>query len=114
MPVSGLISPEFYKCEFEVVMMGDVIEHLKKSEGIDLLNFLVYRSRWIIIQFPHKFRQNSIDDHISEAHISVWSEEDFHGFDRTKIYKKGSQRLVVLRGYLEADISIKQIENIVL
>jgi len=108
-----LINPKYYDSTFEVVMIGDIIEHLKKSDGIDLINFLVYRCRWIIIEFPHHYIQNSVDGYQSEAHISAWSESDFGSFEKTALYAKDTQRLVVIRGYLEDKISIKEVESLI-
>ena len=108
-----LVSAKFIDKKFDVVIMGDVIEHLKKSEGVDLLHFLMYRSRWIILVYPHRYLQNSVEGYTSEAHISVWGESDFSLFDTTKIYEKDSQRLVVIRGYLEENMKVAQVENVI-
>lgn len=110
---TDLIKPKYYDSTFDVIMIGDIIEHLLKSDGIDLLNFLVYRCRWIIVEFPHRYLQNSVDGYQSEAHISVWAENDFSSFERTKLYAKDAQRLIVLRGYLENKISVGDIELLV-
>jgi len=109
---TDLIQPKYFDSIFDVVMAGDILEHLKKSEGIDLLNFLIYRCRWMIIEFPCRYLQNIVNGHSSEAHISIWAENDFFPFERTRMYKKGKQRLIVLRGYSESIIPIKKIEFI--
>jgi hypothetical protein len=109
-PLINLINYKYLNLNFDVIMAGDVLEHLRKSEGIDLLNFLIYRSKWIIVKFPYRYLQNAVDDYVSEAHISVWTESDFISFERTRMYSKDMQRLIILRGYLENDISIKEIE----
>ena len=54
-PVSDIIQPKYFDSNFEVIMVGDILEHLKKSKGVDLLNFLIYRCRWIIVEFPHRY-----------------------------------------------------------
>lgn len=106
-----LIRPEHYGARFDVVIIGDLIEHLKKSDGVDLLNFLIYRSRWIVVQVPRHYVQNIVGGHSSEAHVSVWAETDFLPFERTKIYVKDTQRLIFLRGYLENEISVELMES---
>lgn len=108
-----LINPKYYDSTFDVIMIGDIIEHLKKSDGIDLLNFLIYRCRWIILEFPYRYLQNSVDGYHSEAHISVWAKDDFVSFDRTKLYAKDTQRLILLRGYLENNISVADLESLI-
>ena len=111
--VTDLINPKYYDSNFDVIMIGDIIEHLKKSDGIDLLNFLIYRCRWIILEFPHHYLQNSVDGYHSEAHISVWTKDDFVSFERTQLYEKDTQRLVVLRGYLENKTSVADVESVI-
>ena len=110
---TDLINPKYYDSTFDVIMIGDIIEHLKKSDGIDLLNFLIYRCRWIILEFPYHYLQNSVVGYHSEAHISVWTKNDFISFERTKLYAKDTQRLIVLRGYLENHLSIADIESLI-
>lgn len=84
---------------YDLVIFGDVIEHLKKSEGVDALNFFVYRSKNIIVQWPHAYLQNSWEGHAHESHISVWGKSDFADF-KFKWYQKDFMRLVVMEGYL--------------
>lgn len=83
----------------EVCIIGDCIEHLKKSDGIDLINYLLYRSHYIIVVFPSKFLQYSYQNHDLEAHISSWTQSDFLGLDY-KFYKDGFINFVVIQGYL--------------
>lgn len=111
--VMDLISPQYYDSTFDVVIIGDIIEHLKKTDGIDLINFLIYRCSWIIIEFPYRYVQNSVDGYQSEAHISAWAESDFGAFERTSLYTKNSQCLVVLRGYLENKFFVKEVESLI-
>jgi len=88
---------------FGAVIVGDVIEHLRKSVGTDLLNFLIYRANVIFVKFPVQLLQDDWEGHASEAHVSVWSEHDFAGFDH--VFVKGDpMQLAVLRGYRNAAI----------
>ncbi len=111
-PVSDIIQPKYFDSNFDVIMVGDILEHLKKSEGVDLLNFLIYRCRWIIVEFPHRYLQNAVDGYSSEAHISAWAENDFFSFERTRMYVKDTQRLIILRGYHENNIAVGNIDFI--
>lgn len=95
-----LISPRYYDFDFDTVILGDIIEHLKKSDGIDLLNFLIYRTRWILIQYPVKYIQNTVDGKSQEAHISIWGDRDFAQFEVQKKFSQKSQRLILLKGFL--------------
>lgn len=84
---------------YDAVILGDCIEHMRKSVGLDLLNVLVYRSRIIIVKFPLQMIQDSYQGHKSEAHISVWSEHDFRGMDYL-FAERDFVCLAMVRGYL--------------
>lgn len=84
---------------FDAVIIGDCIEHLRKSVGVDLLNFLVYRAKLIIVKFPLQMLQNAWEGHKSEAHLSVWSEHDFRGMDYL-FAERNFICLALIRGYL--------------
>ena len=112
MRAQDLIAPKYLSERYDLVIVGDAIEHLKKSEGIDLINFLVYRSAWILIQYPDRYLQNAVAGYPSEAHISFWGEDDFRGLDRTRIFPKGKLRLVVIKGYLKHRLRLDQMEEI--
>ena len=86
------------QCRFDLVIFGDCIEHLKKSDGIDLLNFLIYRSGYICIVYPDSYVQDDWEGHAAEAHISVWGPQDFSGWEvlhRTR----SKMHLFVIKGY---------------
>jgi SAM-dependent methyltransferase len=84
---------------WDIVICGDVIEHLKKSDGIDLLNFLVYRCKEIILVWPVRFVQRSWEGHASESHMSIWEAHDFQGFD-FRIARQEDMRMAIIKGYL--------------
>jgi len=86
-----------FKIDF--VYIGDCLEHLKKSEGLDLIHYLMYRSKIIVICFPDKYVQYAWQGHDKEAHLSAWFENDFDDFDY-KYYADGFMRFVVIKGYL--------------
>ena len=84
---------------YDAVILGDCIEHMRKSVGLDLLNFLVYRSRIIVVKFPVQMIQDPYQGHQSEAHVSVWSEHDFRGMD-CLFAERDFICLAMVRGYL--------------
>jgi SAM-dependent methyltransferase len=84
---------------YDAVIFGDCIEHMRKSVGVDLLNFLVYRSKIIVVKFPVQMIQDPYQGHKSEAHISVWSEHDFRGMD-CFFAERDHMCLAMVRGYL--------------
>jgi len=66
----------------DLAIMGDVIEHLTKSEGRDLLEFLQYRFRHVVLIIPVDYPSLSWigpdgTNHAQEAHVSIWLPSDF-------------------------------------
>ena len=86
-----------YTCD--ICIIGDCIEHLKKSDGIDLLNFLVYRTKYILVKYPKKYIQYSLDGYKHEGHISIWTKQDFDNFEY-KFKSENYMNLVIIKGYL--------------
>ncbi len=86
-----------YTCD--ICIIGDCLEHLKKSAGIDVLNFFVYRTKYIIVKFPVRWVQFSSQGNKNEAHCSVWDKSDFLLFDY-EFFENGPMRLVIIKGYL--------------
>lgn len=83
---------------WDVAILGDVIEHMRKSDGIDLLNFLYYRCFRIVVVWPHKWRQGSSGGVVEEAHISHWSEKDFESFPDVTFRSEQYIRLAFVAG----------------
>jgi trans-aconitate methyltransferase len=83
----------------ECVIIGDCIEHMKKSEGVDLLHYLLYRSKRILVAVPDKYIQYSWQGQASEAHRSAWGRRDFKAL-KHRWHAKGYMRLAVIDGYL--------------
>ena len=84
---------------FDLVLLGDCLEHMPKSQGLDLLNALVYRSAWLVLVMPEFVVQGAVDGVASETHLSVWSERDLHWHDLWAWDNCRATTLVVLRGY---------------
>jgi SAM-dependent methyltransferase len=97
---------------YDLVILGDSLEHLRKSDGIDLLNFLVYRTKLIIIIYPHQYLQNSVEGYKAEAHISVWTEHDFQWCEHLPIISIETQRLIIIRGYIESEIKFETLQTL--
>lgn len=94
---------------FDLVVIGDCIEHMRKSAGIDLLNFLVYRSGYIAVLYPIEYPQDGPPDHIQEAHISVWSPADFAGMNCLHVTRRQDDtriNLALIKGYVPTDNAI--------
>ena len=85
---------------YDLIICGDVIEHMFKSEGKDILEFFCYRSKHILVLYPdHYIQYNFEDSHPLENHVSIWHEGDFSNFDFT-IEHKPPLHMVKIKGYL--------------
>jgi hypothetical protein len=87
---------------WDLVIIGDCIEHMRKSHAIDLLNFLIYRTGYICVVYPTEALQDEVDGHIHEAHISTWCETDFANWNilhKTQPHRWALMNLVLIKGY---------------
>lgn len=66
---------------WDIVFIGDTIEHMRKSAGTDLIHHLIYRCQWMLLTFPCRYLQYSWYGHAHEAHRSAWDESDFMLFE---------------------------------
>ncbi|SAL47834.1 Trans-aconitate 2-methyltransferase [Caballeronia arvi] len=96
---------------FDLTIIGDCIEHLPKSAGLDLLNFLTYRSAYTIVVLPESMMQNTVDNIKSEAHISAWSERDFQWHDNWAWAQVYAMQFYILRGYPPASVNLQSLLN---
>jgi hypothetical protein len=94
---------------WDLVLLGDCLEHLPKSDGLDLLNAMVYRSAWIVLIAPEFVVQGAVGGVASENHVSVWSERDLHWHDLFAFDNCRAMTLAVLRGYRGANLSLQQL-----
>lgn len=86
----------------DIVFIGDTIEHLKKSDGLDLLHYLIYRCQWMLLTFPCRYLQGAWMGHIHEAHRSAWTPDDFRLWDaECHDYEHDGQieNLIIIRGW---------------
>lgn len=87
--------------KFEIAILGDVIEHFSKEQGLELLKKLLNHADDIVISTPHGFRQHpAIGKNTHEEHKSGWKIEDFEQFtivDKAIIHRirKDEEVLVV-------------------
>jgi len=82
----------------DICIIGDVLEHLPKSDGIDLLDYLAYKVKIILLVIPLNINQESWQGHSQEAHISNWYPHDFNSFPTVSHVQKkfgGTEFLLV-------------------
>jgi phospholipid N-methyltransferase len=85
---------------YDVVIFGDVIEHLPKSAGVDLIHFFSYRCKKMIVVYPSKYIQYGSEGKASESHRSVWCPPDFAAFT-CEHHSASFMSLSVIDGYLD-------------
>jgi len=102
--------PEARNELFDCVLIGDCIEHMPKSRGLDLLNFLTYRTGYIIVVAPEFSYYDTAANNFAhtESHISVWSEFDFQWHDRFAYMRSEIMQIFILRGYQPSSIALDQ------
>jgi 2-polyprenyl-3-methyl-5-hydroxy-6-metoxy-1,4-benzoquinol methylase len=62
---------------YDLVIMGDVIEHMPKEVGIRVLESLLKASRNVVVVTPADFFQQEVLDNPWEHHKSLWTRSDF-------------------------------------
>ena len=88
------------KRSWGMVIMGDVLEHMWKSEGLDVLHFFAYRCRYMVVVYPLRRPQPPVDGVEYEAHVSSWSAADFACFDHILEHRDEAE-LVFVRGFVK-------------
>ncbi len=84
---------------FEVIILGDVIEHMRKSEGQDLLEYLNYRASYILVITPEAMPMSS--PNFYEGHNSLWRPQAMAWHDLWAHCRNAMMHFYVLRGYLQ-------------
>jgi trans-aconitate methyltransferase len=87
---------------FDLVIAGDCLQQMPKSEGLDLLNALLYRSAYLLLVVPEFVVQGAVDGLASAVHRAAWSERDLHWHDLWAWDHLRSVTLMLLRGYRPA------------
>lgn len=88
---------------WDMILLLDIIEHMNKEEGIQVIRKLSEFSRWILICTPEllKFYPQAVKQyHPKERHVSLWEIEDFEQFNVDEIILKQQFLIVMLEGDL--------------
>ncbi len=85
---------------YDTILMGDVLEHLLASDGLDLLQYLVNRSRYIIIITPEAMPM-PIGANFYLGHNSIWRPEALAWHDNFAHARVAMMHFYILRGYLD-------------
>lgn len=91
---------------WDLVILGDVLEHFRKSRGVDLIDYLYYRTKYIVLLIPVDYVQGAWEGHHAEAHISTWRPEDFSRYNATCVRStagSGCEIMLVMINGLQCD-----------
>lgn len=66
--------------EYDLAILGDVIEHFTKDVGQNLLNKLSKKCKFILISSPTKFFEQHLFNNPFEEHKSLWGLDDFKDY----------------------------------
>jgi 2-polyprenyl-3-methyl-5-hydroxy-6-metoxy-1,4-benzoquinol methylase len=79
---------------FDVVLCLDVIEHLTRGEGLELLeNLKRWAKRVVLVSTPNGFlRQDPYDGNDFQMHLSGWTVDDFYAAGFQRIFGGGGLR----------------------
>lgn len=93
------------KIDYDLIIAGDVLEHMTKENAQELVNKLLNNCKWFIISIPIiKWEQDEINDNKYEIHIKDdWSHEEvISSFPNIKFGFMGSEiGVYALRGNVE-------------
>jgi len=64
---------------YDLIIMGDVIEHFDKAAGRAVLRDLREHSKYVLISSPVRFFQQGHGDNPFQEHRSLWGLRDFDG-----------------------------------
>lgn len=87
--------------KWDLILMIDIIEHLSKEVGFQVLNNLLPFAKLILITTPLKMEKQPVElFHEHEEHVSVWHRGDFYPFKIDKMLKMEKFLLCTIRGNL--------------
>jgi len=104
------------KQRYEVVIIGDMLEHLYRSKVVDYLDFLLYKSHFVLCIWPTNFPQDDYNGNGYECHRSNFKLKDlsdkfevefyakkFLGWNHDYVHHPSSMHYCVLKGLPTAE-----------
>jgi hypothetical protein len=84
--------------EYDLIFMGDVIEHFQKAEGVAILQGLLNHARIaVIVVTPAIFiEQGCHEGNVHETHLSAWTKADFEKLVKSHCVIVSTQLVVAM------------------
>jgi hypothetical protein len=79
---------KYPKHKYEVVIIGDMLEHLYRSKVIDYIDFLLYKTNWILCIWPTNLPQDDWEGNGYECHRSNFKLKDLSDKFEVEFYTK--------------------------
>jgi len=75
------------KKKYDLIICGDIIEHMEKEDGLELVSLCLKNAKYLLINIPlgKNWVQTKKYDNIYEEHKSVWEKKDFKKYKHKKI-----------------------------
>jgi hypothetical protein len=83
---------------YDLVVLGDVVEHLKKDEGLRLLERLAAANRNVLVMTPLHYFDQEVEGMPYETHRSHWTRADFAPWAHDYDVVGGASIVVLLAG----------------
>jgi AdoMet dependent proline di-methyltransferase len=64
------------KNRYDVVIIGDMLEHVYRSKVVDYLDFLLYKNSWVLCIWPTNYPQDDFNGNGYECHRSNFKLKD--------------------------------------
>lgn len=98
---------------YHTIIMGDVLEHMRFSQGLDLIHFLMTRCEYLIIITPYGMPM-SIDGNFYASHNSLWRPESLHTIDHFLYARAAVMYFYIIRGFgTDQTTSLHSIQSLV-
>lgn len=82
---------------YDLVVLGDVIEHIEKDVGVRFLRSLVERNGNVLVTTPLEFFEQEMENPY-ERHVSHWTQADFEGWTYDYEVVGGAVLVVAIAG----------------
>lgn len=84
---------------YDLVVLGDVIEHFEKDEGLALLRTLLGQNRNVLLTTPFRYFDQEVADNPYQRHRSHWTIGDFRPWTFDYDVVGGFLLVVLLAGH---------------
>lgn len=86
---------------YDLVLLNDSLEHLDKATGLNVLQDLLVRNKYVLVSVPDgDYPQGAVNGNEYECHRARWQEWEFKTLAQTKVIHRGTCLVVLLTNSL--------------